>query len=45
MSFDTSKYVYSEIIFNTLYIEVKCYTNVKTNAEKISFGKNKQYKK
>ena len=40
MFFDVQKYVYSESVFNTLYIETKL-----KNTKKIPFGQNKQYTK
>ena len=39
MCFDMYKYVYSESVFNTQYIEIK------QILKKISFGQNKRYKK
>ena len=38
MYFDMQKYIYSERLFNTLYIEIN------TNAKKITFGQNKPHK-
>ena len=39
MFIDMEKFVYSESVFNTLYIEIK------QKCCKISFGQNKRYKK
>ena len=39
MTFDMSKYIYPESVFNTLYTEIK------HNIKDISFGQNKWHKK